>query len=133
MTGPNDTPKSCQCRQARLVNLPCISTVDILLENLAFKNWLSTDPQITVSNWSPEQKALNDAVLPIMTSTADALEKLASKSSNPMIQDFILLGVQYRRTYVKSIPTYQPSDQNIYQAGQRAPGAIIGACEYASK
>ncbi|WP_131823215.1 hypothetical protein [Mycobacteroides chelonae] len=108
-------------------------TLDILLESPAFKNWLPTDPQITRSNWSPEQKALTDAVLPIMASTADALEKLAGKSSNPMIQDFILLGVQYRRTYVKSMPTYQASDQSIYQVGQRAPGAIIGACKYAGK
>lgn len=104
--------------------------LDSLLLNPAFKNWLNTDPQISASNWSPEQQVVNDAVVPVMNSTAAGLEDLARKSSNPMVQDFIQLGVQYRRTYVEAIPTYRPTDQNIYAAGQRSPGVVAGACEY---
>ncbi len=108
------------------------STLDQLLLSPAFKNWVNTDAQIAVSNWSAEQQALTDAVVPVMSSTADSLEKLAHTSSNPIVQDFIQLGVQYRRTYVQSLQTYQPSDQDIYAAGQRAPGVLLGACKYAA-
>lgn len=104
-------------------------TLEQLLESPVFKSWLNTNPQIPVANWSPEQQSLTDAVVPIMSSTADALEKLAHRTSNAVVQDFILLGVQYRRTYIESLPTYQPSDSNIYLAGQYAPGVVAMACK----
>jgi len=85
-----------------------------------------------VTNWPPEQKSLTDALVPVMTSTANALEKLARKTSNPIVQDFILLGVQYRRTYLRTLPTYQTDDDSIYAAGQYAPGVVLGACQYAT-
>ncbi len=107
-------------------------TLQQLLGNAIFKSWLNTDPQIPAANWSPEQQALTDAVIPVMGSTADALESLAGTSSNPVVQDFILLGVQYRRTYVQALSTYQSNDQHIYSAGQMAPGVVSAACKYAA-
>ena len=65
----------------------------------------------------------------VMSSTATSLEKLAQQSSNPMVQDFIMLGVQYRRTYIEALQTYQPSDSSIYLAGQAAPGIVLAACD----
>lgn len=103
-------------------------TLNQLLSNTAFKNWANTDPKVPVSDWTPEQQSLNDAVAPVMTSTADALEKLAQRSTNPIVQDFIMLGVQYRRTYVQAMPTYQPSDSSIYLAGQISPLVVVAAC-----
>lgn len=107
-------------------------TLDQLLLNPVFKSWLNTDPGIPVGSWSKDQQSLNDAVAPIMSSTADALDKLAAKSSNPVVQDFIRLGVVYRLAYVQSLPTYQPSDQKLYSAGQMAPGIVSAACDYAA-
>jgi hypothetical protein len=108
------------------------STLDQLLLSPEFKSWFASDPSIPASSLTPEELALNAAVAPVMISTADALEKLAAKSSNPIVQDFILFGVQYRRAYVQALPTYQPNDQNIYAAGQSAPGVLVGACKYAA-
>jgi len=105
------------------------STLDQLLLSPEFKSWFNTDPSVPASSQTPEVLALSAAVAPVMSSTADALEKLAAKSSNPIVQDFILLGVQYRRAYVQALPTYQPNDQYVYSAGQRAPGVVAGACE----
>jgi len=68
----------------------------------------------------------------VMSSTADSLEKLAQQSSNPLVQDFLMLGVQYRRTYLGALPTYQANDHDIYSAGQMAPGVVLGACKAVS-
>ncbi|WP_162563465.1 Vmc-like lipoprotein signal peptide domain-containing protein [Mycolicibacterium mucogenicum] len=108
-------------------------TLNGLLQNIDFKNWANTDPNIPVSNWSPEQQSLTTMVTAVMSSTADSLEKLAQQSSNPMVQDLILLGVQYRRTYIAALPTYQPSDSSIYLAGQTAPGLVLAACDAVSR
>ncbi|MCX8557823.1 hypothetical protein OS121_22490 [Mycolicibacterium mucogenicum] len=107
-------------------------TLQQLLQNPAFKNWVNGDPSIPAASLPPDQQAFADAVAPVMTSTADALEKLAKKSSNPMVQDFIQLGVQYRRTFVQALATYQANDQDIYLAGQYAPGVVSMACRYAA-
>lgn len=107
-------------------------TLDQLAQNPAFKNWMNTDPQIPASNWTPEQQSLTDAVIPAMSSMAAALEKLAGASSNPTVDDFILLGVQYQRTYIEALSTYQPSDHTIYSAGQGAAAVVRMACKYAA-
>jgi hypothetical protein len=106
-------------------------TLDQLAQNPAFTSWMSTDPQIPASNWSPEQQSLTDAVIPAMKSMADALEKLATSSSNPIAQDLILFGVQYQRTYIEALSTYQASDHSIYSAGQGAAAVVRMACKYA--
>jgi len=106
--------------------------LDSLLQNPTFKSWINSDPAISVGNWPPEQRALADSVAPLMRSTADALEALAHKTSNPMVADFIQLGVQYRRTFVDSLPTYQANDQQVYLAGMYAPGVVAMACNYAA-
>lgn len=108
------------------------ATLDQLAQNPAFKSWMSTDPQIPASNWSPDQQSLTDAVIPAMNSMADALEKLAGTSSNPVVKDFILLGVQYQRTYIEALSTYQPNDHAIYSAGQGAAAVVRMACNYAA-
>ncbi|MHA7663777.1 hypothetical protein [Mycolicibacterium sp. HS_4_1] len=108
-----------------------VPTLDQLLSNASFKEWIKGDPSVPVGNWPPERQSLTDVVIQVMASTADALENLARKSSNPIVQDFILLGVQYRRTFVQALSTYQASDQYIYLAGQYAPGILSGACKSA--
>jgi len=106
-------------------------TLQVLLQNSKFKIWVQGDPKVSVGNMTPEQRATADEVAQVMSGTASALEQLAAKTSNPIVRDFILLGVQYRRTFVKSMPTYQPNDQNVYLAGQYAPGVVSMACNYA--
>jgi hypothetical protein len=107
-------------------------TLQQLLQNPVFKSWVKFDPSVPAPNWPPEQQALADAVAPVMTATADALEKLVDTSSNPVVQDFIELGVQYRKTFVQSLGTYQANDQDVYLAGQYAPGVVSMACKYAA-
>lgn len=108
------------------------TTIDQLSENAAFKNWLNTDPAVPVGNWSPEQQAITEAVKPVMSANAESLHKLALRSSNPIVQDIVLLGVLYQRTYVQALPTYQSSDQYINGAGQRTPAIVRAACKYAA-
>ncbi|WP_301123127.1 hypothetical protein, partial [Mycolicibacterium fortuitum] len=94
-------------------------------------DWLKTDPNIPASQWSPEQKALNDAVAPVLRQSADELDKFGRRSDNPMLQDFAALAAQYRRAYAHAIPTYTPADQHLYNASLYTVGVIDAACEAA--
>lgn len=105
-------------------------TLQQLLANPDFKNWVNTDANIPGSKWSNEQRSLTTIVFAVMSSTALAIEKLAAESTNPMVQDFLLLGVQYRRTYIATEPNYLPNDHDLYSAGQMAPGVVSSVCKY---
>ena len=45
-----------------------------------------------------------------MDGFADKLEALGDRSGNPTMQDFAMLSAQYRRAYVRSLPSYTPAD-----------------------
>ena len=110
-----------------------IATIEQFANSPAYKSWLSTDPAIAVGNWSPEQQTLTAAMTPLMAANADALEKLARRSSNPTVQDLLLFGVQYQRTYIQALATYRSSDQYINGAGQRSVAVVRAACNYATR
>lgn len=95
--------------------------------------WLKTDPNIPAGQWSPEQKSLNDAVIPVIRQSADKLEELSKRTDNPALQDFAMLGAQYRRAYAQAIPTYTPADQHLYNVGLYSVGVVVEACNAAEQ
>jgi hypothetical protein len=97
--------------------------------NAATAEWQKTDSSVPASQWSPEQKALNDAVGPVMSSFADKREQLGRRSSNPTLEDFAVLSAQYVRAYVLAIPTYVVADQYLNQTASYSSGVIRQACQ----
>lgn len=94
-------------------------------------DWNKTDPNIPAAQWSPEQKALNDAVIPVLRQSADSLEELGQRSNNPTFQDFAQLSAQYRRAYAQAIPTYSVADRHLQRVGVISVGMVTAACEAA--
>ena len=54
-------------------------------------NWRTQRTDIPADQWTPEQKALNEAVVPVMNTFADDLERLGRSSGNPVLEDFAVL------------------------------------------
>lgn len=102
---------------------------DLSAYSAATTEWEKTDANIPASQWSPEQKALNDAVGPIMTTYADKFEQLGRRSANPTLEDFAVLSGQYTRAYVRGISSYVPSDQYLDSASSYSSGVVRAACQ----
>lgn len=96
--------------------------------NAATAEWQKTDSNVPASQWSPKDKALNDAVAPIMTSFADKKEQLGRRSGNPTLEDFAVLSAQYGHAYVEGIATYVPADDYLNQTASYSSGTIRAAC-----
>jgi hypothetical protein len=92
-------------------------------------DWAKISPDTSASQWTPEQKAINEAVAPAMSASADTLEKLGRRNANPTLQDFATLAAQYRRAYVAALPTYIPADNYLASAALYASGVVLGACK----
>jgi hypothetical protein len=93
--------------------------------------WLSTNPDIPASQWAPDQRALNDAVAPVMSAFADKLQTLGERSGNPILHDFATLSAQYRRAYVQALPSYTPADKYLANASLVLGGVVEAACQAA--
>jgi hypothetical protein len=96
-------------------------------------DWLAIPSDIPASQWTPEQRAINDAVAPVMSTFADTLQALGERSGNPTFQDFADLSAQYRRAYVQALPSYTPSDNYLAGAALRLSGVVQAGCQVAGK
>ncbi|AWT51070.1 hypothetical protein D806_000760 [Mycolicibacterium smegmatis MKD8] len=94
--------------------------------------WLKTDPDISSSQWSIEQKQINENVIPIMKRFANQLYLLGKDSGNPTFRDIADLSVQYRLAYVAAIPTYTPADKYLANASIRLATMANVACRAAA-
>ncbi|WP_396908841.1 hypothetical protein, partial [Mycolicibacterium sp.] len=91
--------------------------------------WNKTDPAIPASQWTPEVKALNESIAPVMSEYASRLQELGERSGNPVLRDFADLAALYRRAYVAAIPTYLPADHDLTTASTRSAGLVGTACD----
>lgn len=90
--------------------------------------WGDIDPSIPATYWNPQQKAVNLAVGPVMISLANKMQQLGRRSNNPILQDFAELSSQYRRAFVLSLPTYDPSDNHLANAATFLSTTVLGGC-----
>ncbi|GAT01178.1 uncharacterized protein RMCFA_1292, partial [Mycolicibacterium fortuitum subsp. acetamidolyticum] len=95
-------------------------------------DWLKTSPDTSAAQRSPEEKALNEAAIPVMRESADRLEELGRRSDNQVLEDFAILAAQYRRAYAQAIPTYTSADKHLYDASVFTVGVVIQACNAAA-
>ncbi len=91
-------------------------------------DWRSIPSDIPASQWTPEQRAINDAVAPVMDAFADKLQALGERSGNLTLQDFAVLSAQYRRAYVQSLPSYTAADNYLANAALELSGVVEAAC-----
>lgn len=71
--------------------------------------WGDLDPQIRATEWTPENKAVIDAVVPVLTEYADDMERSGRESGNAAWEDLSVIAAQYMRAYVQAIPTFTPN------------------------
>lgn len=91
--------------------------------------WNKTDPDISGADWSPEQRKINDDVLPVMKLLNTQLSALGRKSGNPTLRDFADLSVQYRKAYLEALPTYTSADKYLVSAASRTANVVGAACQ----
>ncbi|MHA3019980.1 hypothetical protein ACXPWS_06865 [Mycobacterium sp. BMJ-28] len=90
--------------------------------------WRSVSPNIPAGQWSPEQRAINDAVIPALQASADKLEKSGRNSENAVSEDIAVLAAQYRRAFAAATPTYAQTDTYLENLPRSATALLISAC-----
>lgn len=91
--------------------------------------WNAISPDIPGVDWSPEQRKINDEVVPVMRLLNTQLSALGRKSGNPTVRDFANLAVQYLNAYLEALPTYSPNDNHLAIAATRTASVVDFACK----
>ncbi|WP_199179703.1 hypothetical protein [Mycolicibacterium goodii] len=91
--------------------------------------WETTDPNTPASQWTPEQRRINEKVAPVMERLASELQALSGRTNNSVLRDFANLSAQYRLAFVEALPTYTPADNFLALAALRLGGIVQAACE----
>ncbi len=93
--------------------------------------WRQISAKIPATAWTPDQKAVMDAVGPVMTAYSDEMEKLGRQSKNMVWEDFATLAAQYMRAYVRGIPTYTVNIGYLSSSSTLISNSIYWACKAA--
>lgn len=111
-------------------NAACSDWVDVMNQfDEDTAAWLKTDPDVPAAQWTPEQKAANTDVAPIMEKFGNDLKDLGTRSRNPVVQDFAELSAQYRLAFVMALPSYTAPDNYLASASIRIAGVVKSACQ----
>jgi hypothetical protein len=90
--------------------------------------WANLDTKLTASEWTPEQRAIQQSVLPVLATMADDMESAGKASGNPVLEDFAVLGSLYFHAYVSAGDDYAGADSWLSYIGSRLNNSIASAC-----
>lgn len=93
--------------------------------------WSKYSSGIPGTNWSPEQRAANEAAFPVTAAYTDAIEKAGRSSGNPVLEDFAVAAALYMRAWVNAGTDFVPADGWLNAAGSRFGNVVTAACEAA--
>jgi hypothetical protein len=92
------------------------------------KAWQGIDPNLSATQWTPDQRAIIDETVPLMQQFADSFEQLSMETKNPVLRDFGMFAAQYRRAHAEALPTYTPADNYLDLTAWRTTSIIFEAC-----
>jgi len=94
-------------------------------------DWQTQDSNISGAQWTPEQRAIQLAALPVLSTLAKDMESTGRQSGNPVLEDFAVLGALYLRAYVGAGDSYTPADSWLSFTGLRINNTVAAACQQA--
>lgn len=92
-------------------------------------DWAKTDPSISASQWSPQQRAITLNVIPVLRQEAADLRGFAAKATDPTLRLLMQLEAAYQEAFADRLPNYTPpGDQLLWQAAINASVMINSQC-----
>jgi len=96
--------------------------------NAATVEWQKRDGSIPASQWTPEQRSLVDATLPVLTKFADDIAAAGRQGDGAVFEDFAETAAIYIRAFVAAGDDYQVADGWLNFTGFRIANLISSAC-----
>jgi hypothetical protein len=83
---------------------------------------------IAAAQWSPDQRAVNLAAIPVLRTEAADMRRLAGKATNPVITALLEQQALHEDRTADAIPNYQPGDAKFWGATVNFSNAVNALC-----
>ena len=101
--------------------------------NTQTTEWGEVDPSVPASQWTPERRALEASVRPLILAFATDIEGAGRQSGNPTLEDFAVSAALYLRAYLAVGDSYSPADGWLSYVGFKFANLVSGACRAAAR
>ena len=91
-------------------------------------NWSERDKTIATTSWTPEQRAMYQAVGDALTKAADQTTALIARTPHRSMRELYQQFVAYGRSFVSEIPTYVEADGSLAGAADGLTSTIAAIC-----
>jgi hypothetical protein len=90
--------------------------------------WAKTDHRVAAARWSPKQRSVTMAVIPVMRQEAVELRRLADESNDPLLAGLLRAQSRYVDNYAAKLPKFEPADHASWTAATAMDGAVKAVC-----
>lgn len=90
--------------------------------------WAKTDHRVAAARWSPKQRSVTMAVIPVMRQEAVELRRLADESNDPLLAGLMRAQSRYVDNYAAKLPKFEPADHASWTAATAMDGAVKAVC-----
>jgi hypothetical protein len=101
--------------------------------NARTTEWQNLDPNIPMSDWTPDRRATEQAARPFVTTWANDMESLGRQSGNPTLEDFAATASVYLRAYVSVGDDYVGADSWLRYVAYKINQTVLAACRAADR
>jgi hypothetical protein len=116
----------------RLIEAPDSTCAAWIQRSKAFtaatSEWEKLDASIPASQWTPERRAIEQAVQPLLINYASEMEAAGRQSGNPVLEDFSTASALYLRAYLTVGDSYTSADGWLSDVAFRISNLVEGAC-----
>lgn len=93
------------------------------------RGWSDGDPAKRASEWSADERRLNQAAIPVLVEDGKRAVAIAQTSTNPVLADLVQTYVAYMNAFADALPTYEPDDHQLWKVATFLGGGLGAACE----
>ncbi|MBU9765091.1 hypothetical protein FR943_14720 [Mycobacterium sp. TNTM28] len=90
--------------------------------------WAKTDHRLPAARWSPKQRSVTLAVVPVLREEAAELRGLADKAKDPLLTGLLRAQSRYLDSYAGKLPKFEPRDHAHWTAATAMGGAVKAVC-----
>ncbi len=108
----------------------CAKLLEVIdRQNTYLSGWAATDPMIPAEQWTPDQRALNNAAREVILRDVNVVRALADVAESAIMADLLATRADYMQAFADSIPTYAADDGNLWATVAYIGGGLGAACK----
>ncbi len=108
----------------------CEELLEVLRRQRKYlSGWVSADTRIPAEQWTPAQRALNNAAREVILRDIKEMRALAEVAESAIMADLLVTRADYMQAFADAIPTYKPNDEYLWSTIASIGGGLEAACE----